>query len=250
MPASTPIMPQKFYSDDFATNHCCLSDNPNQDYYLTVRAGYQHAGYGDNSDSWYGGVKFYAQPEALRSRAGKNAWLIPDMDAEFSHQYLAKPDGTGNPGSGEGIQFRANIYWPWVNWTTHVMARENCICPLSKPLNFAFGPIFVTGFDKTFDGSGFRFARYGGARLSINRYAFLEYVFGDTDGLQHSRQEILSELPFYMSRDSRVRYVFRGEWSRGDHNLPDYYQLGAFVEMPLGLLTHPDEWHDLIPFAK
>ena len=109
--------------------------------------------------------------------------------------------------------------------------------------------MFSTGFDKTFDDSGFRFARYGGARLSVNRYAFVQYTFGETDGLGHQHQELSGEIPFYISHDQQVRYVIRGEWNRANHGLPDYYQIGAFAEMPLSLLARPREWHDLIPFA-
>jgi hypothetical protein len=246
MPATAPAVPARFYSGDFATNHYCLGT----DYEVAVRAGYLHTGYGDNHDTAYGGVKFYAHPDQLRAAAGKNAWLIPDFDAELTHQYLAKPDDTAHPGTGEGLQLRADIYWPWVNWTLHTLAEENAVCPFSGPLHFGLGPVFITGFDKTFDGSGFRFARYGGARLTLNRYAFVQYAYGETDGFAHDRQEVLAELPFYVSHDGCVRYVLCGEWSRGELDLPDYYAAGAFVEMPLDLLIRPREWRDLVPFTN
>jgi hypothetical protein len=248
MSTTVPQAPKKFYSQDFVTNRCCASTT--SDYYFAVRAGYEHSGYaGDNSDTWYAGIKFYAHPNHLRAKAGKNAWLIPDADAELAHHFLAKPDSTANPGNDEGIRFRASFYWSWVNWTTKTLSRENCACPFAQPLHFAIGPVFSTGFDKTFDGSGFRFARYGGARLSVNRYAFVQYTFGKTDGFASHNSEFSGELPFYISHDQQVRYVIRGEWARGSSGTPDYYQLGAFAEMPLSLVVRPREWHDLIPFA-
>ena len=247
MPATVPTAPKQFYSQSFITNHCDTSAAP--DYLFTVRAGYEHASYGDNRDSWYAGIKFYAHPEKLRGQFGKNAWLIPDADMELAHHFLAKPDGAAVPGTDEGLRLRASFYWSWVNWTTKVLVRENCACPFAQPLHFALGPVGVVGFDKTFDGSGFRFARYGGARLSVNRYAFVQYTFGKTDDFGGHRQELSGELPFYISRDQQVRYVIRGEWSRGSGGTPDYYQLGAFAEMPMSLLVRPREWHDLIPFA-
>ncbi|MDR3456327.1 MAG: hypothetical protein P4N60_02685 [Verrucomicrobiae bacterium] len=248
MSDTPPVAPEKFYNGEFATNHVSLGHEP--DYYVTVRAGYQHAGYGDNSDTWYGGFKFHAYPDNLRTRAGKNAWLIPNLDAELSHQFLARPDRTAARGSAEGMELRADLYWPWLKWSTDALSRENSVCPFTRPMHFTVGPVFATGFEKTFDGSGIRFDRYGGARLTINRSAFIQYAYGKTDGIGHNRQEVLGEVPFYISRDGEVRYVFRGEWSRGDLNLPDYYQLGAFVEMPLDLLVRPREWRDLIPFAN
>ena len=247
MPATAPEAPKKFYSQDFVTNRCCASAT--EDYFFTARAGYEHSGYGDNSDTWYAGIKFYAHPDQLRAKAGKNAWLVPDADAELAHHFLAKPDGTANPGSDEGMRLRASFYWSWVTWTTKTLSRENCACPFAQPLHFAFGPVFTAGFDKTFDGSGFRFARYGGARLSVNRYAFVQYTFGKTDGFSSHNSEFSGELPFYISHDQRVRYVIRGEWARGNNAAPDYYQIGAFAEMPLSLVVRPREWHDLIPLA-
>jgi len=247
MPSNPPAIPEKFYNGEFATNHMRLGHE--HDYYFTTRAGYQHAGYGDNHDTWYGGFKFYLTPDTLRIRAGKNAWLIPDIDAEFSHQFLPKPDDTAHPGSDEGLQLRANAYWPWIKWTSQGLSRENSVFPLARPMHFTVGPVFAAGFEKTFDNSGIRVERYGGARLAINRSTFIQYAYGKIDGIGHNRHEVLGELPFYTSRDGQVQYVFRGEWSRGDLNLPDYYQLGLFVEMPIGMLVRPREWSDLIPFA-
>lgn len=249
MSTNAPTAPKNFYPEDFSTNHVSLLDS-RSDYYFAARAGYEHASYGNDRDTWYAGIKFYANPTQLRARAGKGGWLVPDFSAEFSHQALARPDKATNPGAGDGVQFQTELYWPWVNWTTKVFARENCACAFAKPMTITFGPVFVTGFDKTFEGSGFRFSRYGGARLAVNRYAFLEYTFGKTDGFADTRQEFLGELPFYISRDEQVRYVLRGEWIRSDRRRDDYYQVGAFVEMPLGLLFRPRDWHDLIPFAN
>ncbi len=249
MHSTVPAAPKNFYSEDFSTNHSSLLDS-RSDYYFSARAGYAHASYGNDRDSWYAGIKFYANPTQLRERVGRPGWIIvPEVSAEFSHQVLARPDKATNPGAGDGVQLRTELYWPWVNWTTKVLARENCACAFAKPLHFTFGPVFVTGFDKTFEGSGFRFARYGGARLAVNRYAFVEYTFGKTDGFTHARQEFLGELPFYISRNEQVRYVLRGEWIRSERNRDDYFQIGAFVEMPLGLLFRPREWHSLIPFT-
>jgi len=195
-------------------------------------------------------VKFYARPDALRERAGKNAWLIPDAEAELSHEYLAKPDNRPQPGSGEGLAFRANVFWPWEHWTTRLLARTNGICPFSQPLTLGFGPTANVGFDQLFDGSRARLARYGGVRLTFNRDGYIEYTLGDTDGLAGDRQQVAMELPISASRDGEVRYVLRGRWNRGSHSYPDELEGGIFLEMPFGLFATPSKWGDLIPFAK
>lgn len=255
MPATVPVAPKKFYSDDYATTekqaHAMRKvGGGSDDYFFRLRAGYQHTYHGDNNDTWYAGVKFYAHPDDLRARAEKNAWLIPDADVEVSHQALAKPDDGAHPGSAQGLNLRASFFWPWVHWTTRVLARENCICPYAQPLEFTFGPTMNFGFDYLFEDNRTRFARYFGARLAINRDAFVEYTLGATDGLNGTRQQALAELPFYVTRDRQVRYVFRGLWNRGDHSKADIFQAGVFLEMPVCLLAHPRQWGDLIPFVK
>ena len=251
MPATTPEPPKKFYSEDTVKNHqCCAALATNQNYYFRVRAGYQHVNHGDNNDTWFASVKFYARPDALRERAGKNAWLIPDAEAEFAHEYLAKPDGSAQPGSGEGISLRAAFFWPWMHYTTRVLTRTNAICPFCQPLALGFGPVANVGFDQLLDGSEARLARYAGVRMTINRDGYLEYTAGGTDGLAGTRQQIAAELPICQSPDREVRYVLRGLWNTGARNTPDLLQGGLFVEMPLGILTTPKKWHDFVPFGK
>ena len=251
MPATTPPPPKNFYSDDAAKNSkCCAALATNQNYYFRVRAGYQHVNHGDNNDTWFASAKFYARPDALRERAGKNAWLIPDAEAELAHEYLAKPDDSANPGSGEGISFRTSFFWPWMRWTCRELCRKNEICPFTQKLAFGFGPTANVGFEQLFDGSEARLARYFGARLTINRDGYIEYTAGGTDGLSGTRQQIAAELPIYQSRDREVRYVLRGLWNTGSHNTPDVLQGGIFVEMPLGIFTTPEKWRDLLPFRK
>jgi hypothetical protein len=255
MPEMVPVAPKKFYSADYAstTNHTRTMTqvgSESDNYFFRLRAGYQHTYHGDNNDTWYAGVKFYAHPDDLRASAGKNAWLVPDADVEFSHQVLAKPDNSANPGSAQGLNLRASFFWPWVHWTTRLMARENRFCPYSEPLEFTFGPTMNFGFDYLFEDNHTRFARYFGARMAINRDAFVEYTLGATDGLDGTRQQALAELPFYVTRDRQVRYVFRGLWNRGDHSKADVLSAGVFLEMPVGLLAHPRQWGDLIPFVQ
>ncbi len=251
MPATTPPPPKNFYSDNAAKNSkCCAALATNQNYYFRVRAGYQHVNHGDNNDTWFASAKFYARPDALRERAGKNAWLIPDAEAELAHEYLAKPDDSANPGSGEGISFRTSFFWPWMRWTCRELCRKNEICPFTQKLAFGFGPTANVGFEQLFDGSEARLTRYFGARMTINRDGFIEYTAGGTDGLAGTRQQIAAELPIYQSRDREVRYVLRGLWNTGSHNTPDVLQGGIFVEMPLGIFTTPEKWRDLLPFRK
>ena len=251
MPATTPAPPKNFYSEDTTKNHqCCAALATNQNYYFRVRAGYQHVNHGDNNDTWFASAKFYARPDALRERAGKNAWLIPDAEAEFAHEYLAKPDNRAHPGSGEGISLRADFFWPWMHWTTRVMARTNAICPFCQPLALGFGPVVNVGFDQLLDGSEARLARYAGVRMTLNRDGYIEYTAGGTDGLAGTRQQIAAELPICQSSDREVRYILRGLWNTGAHNTPDLLQGGLFVEMPLGILVTPDKWHDFVPFGK
>jgi hypothetical protein len=249
MPSTPAAAPKNFYPQELSSNSYCLLDEK-ADYHFSVRAGYLHSGYGNDRDTFYGGLKFYAHPTELRAKAGKLGLLVPDATVEISHQPLRRRDDADQPGVGNGVQFRADIYWAWVNWTSKFFARENCACSFAKPMNITIGPVATLGFDKTFEGSGFRFARYGGARLTINRYAFLEYTLGRTDGIGTWSQQFLGEIPFYISHDEQVRYVLRGEWMRGSRREPDFYQVGAFVEMPMGLVFRPREWHSLVPFTK
>lgn len=249
MPSSPPTRPTKFYSDEPPLKSCCEGGaDTKHNYYLSFRAGYQHINYHDNRDTYYVGVKFYANGADWRAAAGKNAWLVPDATAEISHQYLPKPDGSATPGTGEGLQFRADLFWPWLNWTSCTLARTNPVCPLCRPLALGLGPVVEVGFDQLFDGSSARFARYAGARLTVNHAGFIEYTAGGTDGLSGTRQQVIAELPIYSSRDGEVRYVLRGEWNRSDEAQPDVLSGGLFLEMPFSIFAQPKKWSDLIPF--
>ena len=75
MSTNVPAAPKNFYSEDFSTNHVGLLDS-RSDFYFSVRAGYAHASYGNDRDTWYAGIKFYANPTQLRARAGKGSQLI------------------------------------------------------------------------------------------------------------------------------------------------------------------------------
>jgi hypothetical protein len=258
MPATTPAAPTNFYSADFTNASCCTADHctlPDKgpgstNFFFRFRAGYSHINHGDNNDSYTLGVKFYAYGDGLRERAGKNGWLIPDADAEISSQFIAKPDNHPSPGSAEGTRFRADFTWPWLHWTTRMFARTNSDCLFSQPFTFTFGPTVNVGFHRLDSESDYRFARYAGVRLNFNRDGFIEYTGGETDGLAGSRQQIVTELPLYQSRDGEVRYYLRGLWNSTSHNQPDILEGGLFVEMPFHTLTRPCKWGDLVPFLK
>ena len=255
MPTTIPAAPTNFYSADFTGNSaCCVADSPitpgSTNYFFRLRVGYQHINHGDNNDSFTLGVKFYAYGDGLRERAGKNGWLIPDADAEISDQYLPKPDQNRSPGSDEGLRFRANFTWPWIHWTTLVFARTNSVCPFSQPLTLGLGPTVNLGVDHLYNETDYRFARYAGVRLTFNRVGFIEYTAGGTEGLDGTRQQVVTEIPFYESRDGEVRYYLRGLWNRGASNRPDVLEGGLFLEMPFSTLYTPGRWGDLVPFLK
>lgn len=255
MPTNAPVAPTNFYSSDFAKMNCCAADaketgDSSGNYYFRLQGGYQHVNHGDNNDTYWLSVKFFARGDALRERAGKSAWLVPDADLEVSHQYVAKPDSIAPSGSSDGMQLRASLYWPWLHWSTRLQGNTNSFCPYVRPLNFAFGPTANVGFDMLFDDRDVRLARYFGARLTINREGFIEYTVGDTDGLAGTRHQVRAELPFYISRDGEVRYVFLGLWNTGSKHSPDLWQAGVAVEMPLGFLVQPAKWGSLVPFKK
>ena len=245
-PATVPTAPKEFYTTDFAKTHCC-EVMTNDNYYFRLRGGYQSINHGDHSDNLWLSVKFFANGKEARERAGKNAWLIPDADAEFSHQGVAKPDATPNPGSGEGIALRASLYWPWMNWTTRLTARTNDTCRLSRPFTIGLGPTMNLGFDKVFDSSDFRFARYFGGRLTFNHDTYFDFTSGDTDGLGGRRYQIQTEIPIYTSRNRNVRYVVRGLWNTGEKKYPDIYEAGLMLEMPFDFLYKPSKWSEVIP---
>ena len=81
MPATTPQPPANFYPSDVATNKF---------YSLHFRVGYQHANHGNNNSTAWLSAKAAVNADQWRQQAGKNGWLVPDADAEFSHQDLAK----------------------------------------------------------------------------------------------------------------------------------------------------------------
>jgi len=241
MPATVPQPPAKFYTAEMAAN---------RDYSLRFRAGYQHANHGDNNDTVWLSAKFSANGDSWRQRAGKNAWLVPDADAEFSHQDLAKKSTGANAGSAEGVRLEASLFWPWQLWTLAVGGRTNDFCPYGGPLALALGPTVNGGFDELFDGTSPQLFSHGGARLTINRDGFIEYTFGGAENLGGVRQQLVGELPLYRSRDGRVRYVVRGVWDHTTGNQADLVQGAFLVEMPLAFLATPSQWNDLIPFRK
>ena len=252
MPTTVPVAPTNFYSDDYfsrKTNGCALAKNDSKtesDYFLLFRAGYQHVNHGDNNDTYYLSVKLGLNGDQLRERAGKSAWLVPDAYAELSHQYLPKPDDSPAPGSGEGIQFRANFYWPWMHWTSRMFVRTNGADETYLPLRFTLGPTANIGFDQLFDGSEARLARYAGLRATLN-HGFLEYTVGGTDGLAGVRNQVLTEVPFYVSSRNHVRYYFRGLWNTGYNSTHDELEAGLFVELPFDTLLSPSKWGSLVP---
>jgi hypothetical protein len=241
MPATTPQPPKDFYPHDVATN---------RDYSFHFRGGYQHANHHDNNDTYWLSVKFAASGERFRQRAGKNSWLVPDADAEFSHQSLAKKASSANLGTDEGVRLDANAFWPWFHWVMNVCSRTNVFCPYSGPLALTLGPVANVGFDQLFDGTSPQNYGHGGARLTINHDGFIEYLFGGAENLGGVRQQLIGELPLYQSRDHQIRYVVRGVWDHTTGNYPDLLQGAFLVEMPLDFITTPSKWSDLVPFRK
>jgi hypothetical protein len=254
MPTNPPVAPPNFYASDLTNKAaCCMApvgDACGTNYFLRLRAGYQHINHGDNNDSYWASVKFYAYGNAFRDAVGRNAWLIPDFEAEVSSGDIPKQDNRSS-GSDSGLRFRAAVTWPWIHWTAFAARQEDTVCPFAKPLTFALGPTVNAGFDHLYDdGSDFRFAEYAGARLTFNRDGFIEYTVGRTEGLDGTRQQIVAEIPFYESRDGEVKYYLRGLWNHGANNRPDVLEGGLFLEMPFSTLVKPEKWGDLVPFAQ
>ena len=246
MPTTVPTAPTNFYSGDNAKKSAFDTDAMSSSeqrgsFSLLLRAGYQHANRGDNHDTVYASVKFGYDGEALRERIGKNSWLIPDIYAELAHQYVAKPDNAKQPGSGEGLQFRANFYWPWINWTSYMFSRTNAASPMRRPLVFSVGPTANVGFDDVFDDSDVRLARYVGVRATLN-HGFIEYTAGKTEGLSDTRSQVLTEVPFYFNGRNGIGFYFRGLWNSGLNNTHDQLEGGVFMEVPIETLVRPSTW--------
>ena len=254
MPATIPAAPTNFYPAEITSNAPVLTPVASAcstNFFVRLRLGYEHVYHGDNNDSYWAGIKFYAYGDQWRQNAGKNGWLIPDADAELSSGFVPKPDNRRDQGSDSGLRFRADFTWPWFHWTMSTFAREDSLCPFCKPLTFALGPTVNVGFDHLYnDGSDYRFAHYAGVRLTFNRDGFIEYTAGGTEGLDGTRQQVVAEIPFYESRDGEVRYYLRGLWNHGANNRPDILEGGLFLEMPFTTLVKPDKWGDLVPFAQ
>lgn len=240
MPETAPAMPTNFYPAGFTGQPA---------YYLRFRAGYEHINYHDNNDAAYLGAKFYAHNDDLRTRAGKNGWLIPDAEVEVAHHLLAKPDADLHPGSDQGVSVRAEVYWPWLKWTMNEMAKNNCACMYGQPMTFKLGPVANVGWEKLDTGTG-HVSGYGGARLNFGHDGYIEYTFGRTDGFAGTRQQAVAELPISVSRDSEVRYVLRGTWNHFDTSHRDILTGGLFLELPFTTLAKPSKWGDLIPFRQ
>jgi hypothetical protein len=248
MPATTPQPPAKFYAADMAAPHAAT----NQNYYFRFRAGYQHSSFGaNNNDTFFLGAKFYAHGDQWRQDAGKNAWLVPDITAEISHQDLPKNQSGRSTGTTDGLQAGANFFWPWFNWAMNRCSHSNNYCPFSGPLAVALGPTANGGFDQLFNAGSEPSAFYhGGARLTLDRDAFIEYTVGGERDLPGTRQQLAAELPLYQSRDGQVRYVVRGLWDHVGGNHPGLLQGALLVEMPFDFLVKPSKWGDLVPFTK
>ena len=237
MPATTPQPPANFYPTDIATNKF---------YSLRFRAGYQHANHGNNNSTAWLSAKASVNADQWRQQAGKNGWLVPDADAEFSHQDLAKKSGSD---TGEGVQLLASLFWPWKHWTIQ-SGRTNAACPFSGPVALALGPTVNGGFDQVFDGTSPQLFSHGGARLTINRDGYLEYTFGGAENLGGVRQQLAGELPIFQSHNGEIRYLVRGLWDHTTGNHPDLVQGAFLVEMPLDFIATPSKWRDLIPFRQ
>jgi hypothetical protein len=254
MATNPPAAPEQFYPVSTGTPAARLAPvDPYGDpkyYGLNLRAGYEHMNHGDNNDSFYLSAKLYVWGDGWREAAGKNGWLIPDLDAEMASEPVAKPDQNPHPGSDDGLLFRADFTWPWLRWTALAAAKTNSVCPFYQPMEFRFGPTVNIGFDHLYDEADYRLARYAGVRLTCNRDGFIEYTVGGTDGLDGTRQQILAEIPFYESRDNEVRFYLRGLWNHGASNRPDILAAGVFVEMPLSLFVTPAKWNDLVPCCQ
>jgi hypothetical protein len=251
MSTNAPVAPTNFYSATVNNNTCCLnpvSCEGSTNYILDFDIGYEHIYHGDNNDALSLGAKFYAYGDDLRASAGKNGWLIPDMDIEVASTYLPKPDNVRSQGSDNGLRLRADFTWPWFHWTTLLFARDGSICPFCQPLTLGLGPTVNVGFDHLYDETDFRLARYAGVRLTINRTGFIEYTVGETEGLDSIRQQVVAELPISVSHDGEVRYYFRGLWNHGISSRPDVLEAGLFLEMPFSTIIEPEKWGDLVPF--
>ena len=237
MPATTPQPPANFYPSDVATNKF---------YSLHFRVGYQHANHGNNNSTAWLSAKAAVNADQWRQQAGKNGWLVPDADAEFSHQDLAKKSSSD---TGEGVQLQASLFWPWKRWTM-ANSHTNAACPFSGPVALALGPTLNGGFDQLFDGTSPQLFSHGGVRLTINRDGYLEYTFGGAENLPGVRQQLAAELPIFQSHNGEIRYLVRGLWDHTTGNHPDLVQGAFLVEMPLDIFTSRDKWRDLNPFKK
>jgi hypothetical protein len=240
MPEAPPAMPTNFFPAE-------VSGQPA--YYFNFRAGYEHINYRDNHDAAYVGAKFYAHNDKLRVQAGKNAWLVPDAEVEVAHHLLAKPDADLHPGTAQGVSVRAEVYWPWFKWTLNEMAKNNCPCPLGRPITVKLGPVASVGWEKLDAGPSY-VSSYAGARLNLGRDGFVEYTVGRTGSFSGTRQQLVAELPVSVSRDGEVRYVLRGTWNHSDLNHRDILAGGLFLEMPFTTIVKPSKWSDLIPFKQ
>jgi hypothetical protein len=250
MPATVPVAPTNFYSDDAAKNQqCCAKFAGNPNYFFRFRAGYEHLSAHDSADSYYLSVKFYANGDALRQRVGQNGWLIPDADFEVVNHLLPKPENDPHPGSDQGTSLRADLFWPWLHYIPR-SSRTNGFCPLCQPLALGLGPVAEFGFDRLNGSGNYHFAHYAGVRLPLNRYGFVEYTAGGTDGQSGTRQQVAAELPISTSRDGEVKYFLHGNWNSSYEGGHDIWAAGIFVELPFGTLTKPSKWGDFIPFKQ
>ena len=251
MSTTVPQAPTNFYSGDMAATHAATTITTNQNYFFRFRAGYQHTSFGGNNDTYWLSLKFYAFGNQWRQDVGKNAWLVPDSSAEISHQDLPKNQSGNNSGTTDGLQVAANFFWPWGNWTVKNASATKAFCPFSGPLAIAIGPTANVGFDQLFNsGSSPETFGHGGARLTLNRDAYIEYTVGEAQNLPGTRQQLATELPIYQSRDGQVRYVVRGLWDHVGGSHPDLLQGVFLVEMPFDFLITPSKWSGLIPFTK
>ncbi len=254
-PESNPPVPPA-ETKTYSTTPNLLSDGTTRDEELFSRArlGYEHAHFGGSKDTWRLGAQIYYQPKTWRNELkgqtnGLVAVLIPDVYADAGHAAVASTSAGGNPVIGDGLQFNAGAFWPWLTWSNNISWMTN---GNSHELHLAFGPTAHAGVQVMTSGSQHdaELSRYGGVRLAAGTDAFIEYTVGKTDGLPGLRQQILAEFPIYQKDDSELRYVFRGLWNSPYSHGKDILSASLLIEFPFDAVTHPSKFRDLVPFVK
>ena len=253
------IPTQSVYVTPGRTNSYFLEDfSDNRSLYYTLRAGWDHSEFVKSGDTWWLSASLYGHNQELRSYITDNVrspgWgkflsaITPDVYFELSHQI--QPINTNTAGATNGVltdgaRLLAGAFWPLLSWPISTPQTFGITNFSKGTLHPTLGPVFEADFNTLFDSkyanqshfSGLSWSYYGGARLALSPYAYVQYEVGKDSYLQNGlRYHITSEIPLAVLGGTRV--ILRTIWDCSDHHQDrDFLDFVIMVQIPFDKVT-------------